>query len=90
MHRYVPVAELEGMRQLVQVSLVDNASMQIPPDFHRLGALPDLARLDLRKTSRGLGPNGDWNAKSVWAFAKCFAALEAAQPNKEYSSIIHL
>lgn len=78
------------MKMLEQVSLVDNASMQMPHDFQRLGALPDLARLDMRKTSRSLGPNGTWSAGSMWAFAKCFAALEAAQPAKQYSSIILL
>jgi hypothetical protein len=78
------------MRGLQRISLVDNAAMQIPADIHRLGALPDLALLDLRKTSRGLGPGGAWSASSMWAFAKCFAALQAAQPAKDYSTIIHL
>lgn len=87
---YLPAAALAHMHCLEVCTLTDNLAMQLPQDLGALSALPHLRTLDARKVSRGLCGARPWTARSMWHLARACAALEAAEPARDWAGVLLL
>ena len=87
---HLPAAALACLPNLEVATLTDNLAMQLGPDLGVLGGLPNLRVLDARKVSRGLCGARPWTARSMWNLARACAALEAAEPARDWAGVLLL